>query len=241
MSWSRRKKAAGVEVGLFGIDLGDFAKGDRGFPNIPDYREWWRGRADEAFRLAERLDTRLVNVIAGNIDPRYSRQEMMDCLYENLAWAIPRAREAGTCLIIEPLNHFDSPRYLLEQTGEVVEVIEHFNSPDLQLQLDLYHVQRSHGNVVQEIQKYFPHIRHIQVADSPDRHQPVTGAGSTGSLFWGRAGKRWVTPDMWASRTSRCRIRWTHWHGCRATSGGRAGRMSGVVVTGSSHTNLSPG
>lgn len=169
------KQAAGVQVGLFGIDLGDFAKGDRSFPNIPEYREWWRGRAEEAFRMAERLETRQINVVVGNKDPRYTRREMIDCLYENLEWAIPRAREAGVCLVIEPLNRFDSPRYLMEQTSEVVEVIEHFNSPALQLQLDLYHVQRSQGNVVRVMQEYFPHIRHIQIADSPDRHQPGTG------------------------------------------------------------------
>lgn len=171
----RAKQAAGVEVALFGIDIGDFANGERGFLNIPDRRAWWRERATAAMVLAERLQVRRINVLSGNVDARLSHQEMMDCVYENLEWVLPQVRDMGTCLVIEPLNRFDNPNYFFGHTDDAVGLIEKFDTPALKLQLDLYHVQRSEGNVVRVMQSVAPHVAHLQIADSPERHQPGTG------------------------------------------------------------------
>lgn len=179
----RAKQNAGVEVALLGIDLGNLARGERGVMNLPDRRDWWRARAQAALDLAERLDVRRINVLSGNVDARFSRQEMMDCIYENLEWLLPRAQAMGARLVLEPLNHFDNPHYLFKHTQDAVQVIEKFNTPELKLQLDLYHVQRSEGNVARVLQVCAPYLAHLQIADSPDRHQPGTGELNWRYLF----------------------------------------------------------
>lgn len=171
----RAKQESGVNIALFGIDLGDLSRGDRGFLNDPARRDWWRDRALAAIHLAERLDVRRINVLSGNIVPHLTSQQMLDCIYENLEWVIPHARASGATLVLEPLSRFDNPNYFFEHTRDAVRVIEKFNTPELQLQLDLYHVQRSEGNVVRVLQSCAPYIAHLQIADSPDRHQPGTG------------------------------------------------------------------
>lgn len=171
----RAKQEAGVKVALFGIDLGDLTKGDRGFLNDPARRAWWRERALAAIQLAERLDVQRINVLSGNVHPHLTAQQMLDCIYENLEWVLPRVRAIGATLVIEPLNRFDNPNYFFRHTQDAVNLIEKFDTPELKLQLDLYHVQRSEGNVVRVLQSCAPHIAHLQIADSPDRHQPGTG------------------------------------------------------------------
>jgi len=169
------KQQAEVDVALFGIDPGDMPKGDRGFPNDPAKIKWWRERADAAFDLAKKLGTRRMNVLAGNEIEGLTRAQMIDCLCENLTWAIPRADANDVTLVVEPLNRIESPRYILGRTAEALQVIESLHSPRVQLQFDVYHTQRTEGNLVRLLQEHIRQIGHIQIADSPARAQPGTG------------------------------------------------------------------
>ena len=45
----------------------------------------------------------------------------------------------------------------------------------LQYQYDLYHMQRMEGNLIATLREHIGRIGHIQVADSPERHEPGTG------------------------------------------------------------------
>src|SRR5581483_3966258 len=59
---------------------------------------------------------------------------------------------------------------------DALQVITLLNSPpNLKIQFDVYHAQRNEGNLTKLIQMHVTKIRHIQIADSPDRHEPGTG------------------------------------------------------------------
>ena len=165
--------SSGVKVALFNVDSGDVPAGDRGFPNDPAKRGWWREQATIAFDLAGRLGCTRLNVQAGNEVLDLSRAAMLDCLCENLAWALDQTRDIT--FFLEPLNRFEHPRYILGRTSEALEVIERLNHPCVQLQFDVYHTQRTEGNLVKLLQTHIAQIGHVQVADSPSRNQPGTG------------------------------------------------------------------
>jgi hydroxypyruvate isomerase len=167
------RAASGVEVALFNVDSGDVPAGERGFPNDPSKREWWRERAKVAIELAARLGCSRINVQAGNEVAGLSRQAMFDCLSENLQWALEQTQDIT--FFLEPLNRFEHTRYILGRTSDALEIIERVNHPRLKLMIDLYHTQRTEGNLVKLIQTHFARIGHIQVADSPARNQPGTG------------------------------------------------------------------
>ncbi len=170
------QQAAGVHVSLFNIDAGNLTQGDRGFANLPPRKSWWRERTELALELAQRLNAPCIHALAGNNTPAFSRTEQMDCLLENLNWALPRAEAMGVTVLLEPLNRFDSPRYMIQDTDDALQVITLLNSPsNLKIQFDVYHAQRNEGNLTKLIQMHVTKIRHIQIADSPDRHEPGTG------------------------------------------------------------------
>jgi hydroxypyruvate isomerase len=169
----RAKEASGLAVVLFNVDAGDVPAGERGFPNNPVRKEWWRERTLTAFDLADRLGTRLINVLAGNQVVDASRAEMIDCLCENLTWALEQHPEIT--LLLEPLNPLQNQRYLLTSLSEAMQVIDRLNHPRVKLQFDLYHVQRTQGDLVENLRRHLRHIAHIQAADAPGRHQPGTG------------------------------------------------------------------
>ena len=165
--------ASGLAVVLFNVDAGDVSVGERGFPNDPAQKEWWRERTLTAFALADRLGTRLINVLAGNQLVDRSRAEMIDCLCENLTWALEQ--HPDVTLLLEPLNPLQNQRYLLTSLAEAMQVIDRLNHPRVKLQFDLYHVQRTQGDLVENLRRHLRHIAHIQAADAPGRHQPGSG------------------------------------------------------------------
>lgn len=167
------KEASDLTVVLFNVDAGDVPAGERGFPNDPARKAWWRERTLKALDLADRLGTRLINVLAGNQVVDRSRAEMIDCLCENLLWALEQ--HPHITLLLEPLNPLQNQRYLLISLPEAMQVIDRLAHPRVKLQFDLYHVQRTQGDLVENLRQHLPYIAHIQAADAPGRNQPGTG------------------------------------------------------------------
>jgi len=169
------KESASVKVALFNVDAGDMPAGDRGFLSDPTRRDWWRERFGVALELAGRLDCPRLNVLAGNAIAGIDREAQIDCLVDNLCWAIPQSERAGITLLLEALNLLEHPRYLFVHSAEVLAVLERIGSPTAQFQYDAYHMQRMEGNITATLRDCIERVGHIQVADSPDRHEPGTG------------------------------------------------------------------
>ena len=165
--------ASGVHIALFNVDSGDVPAGDRGFANDPSRKDWWRGRTAAALELAGIVGCSRLNIQAGNQIAGLARPATLDCLCENLAWALEQA--PTTTFFLEPLNNFEHKRYILGRTADAIEVIQRVNNPRLKLQFDVYHTQRAEGNLTRLIQEFIAYIGHIQIADSPARNQPGTG------------------------------------------------------------------
>jgi len=93
----------------------------------------------------------------------------------NLAYAAEECAKAGVKPIIEPINHRDIPGFFLNTTDQAAAIIAAIGPEKLGLQFDLYHCQITEGDVVKRVEKHLPLIAHMQVADTPGRHEPGTG------------------------------------------------------------------
>ncbi len=169
------KEVAGVEVVLHNMDAGDMAAGDRGYANDPSRREEWCAAFLKALDLAKRLGCPRLNCLVGNDLGTLPREAQLECLRENLTWAIPLAADARVSLMLEALNAWENPRYLFTRTAEVLAFIEKLGSPWVKYQYDIYHMQRMEGNLIPTIRAHVHQIGHVQIADPPKRHQPGTG------------------------------------------------------------------
>lgn len=169
------KEAAGIEVALFNMDAGDMPAGERGFLSHPNRRDWWRQAFLQALELAQRLGCRRIHTMAGNELPGLSRESQLACAADNLMWALPHLETAGVTATIEALNRFDNPQFLLYRTVHTLELLKQLDTPHVRCQYDIYHMQRMEGNLIATIREHIDDIGHVQVADSPDRHEPGTG------------------------------------------------------------------
>jgi hydroxypyruvate isomerase len=165
----------GLKVVLMNIDAGDLAHGERGFLNDSSRKEWVLARASKAIEFAKQLGCPRLNALVGNSIPVRSLEEQFDQIRENLAWIADLASMAGIEIVVEALNSFESPNYLLTNTRDALALLSEVNRPNLKYQYDMYHMQRMEGNVIATLRAHIGWIGHIQIADAPERHEPGTG------------------------------------------------------------------
>src|SRR5438128_9186870 len=149
--------------------------GRRGFRNAAGRREQFRANVPVALEFARQVGCPQLNALVGNTIPGKSREEQMERVRKNLAWAADQAAAAGLGVVVESLNVFENPHYLLTNTRETLKLLVEVNRPNLKYQYDIYHMQRMEGNLIATLHEHIGRIEHIQVADSPGRHEPGTG------------------------------------------------------------------
>ena len=93
----------------------------------------------------------------------------------NLKKACDRTAKSGLTLVMEPINHRDIPGYFTNTTAQVEAIIEEVGAPHLKLQLDLYHLQVTEGDLQKRTERLFPITAHVQIAGNPDRNEPDIG------------------------------------------------------------------
>jgi hydroxypyruvate isomerase len=164
-----------LEQVLFNLPAGNFAAGERGLASDPARVQDFRDGVARALEIATTLRCPRLNCLAGLRQPDLPLDVQLGTLAENLAFAAEAAQAAGVKLLVEPLNKYDAPGFMLGTTGEVVAMLDRVGHPNLFLQFDVYHCQRVEGNLIETFKLHQARIAHIQIADSPARHQPGTG------------------------------------------------------------------
>lgn len=164
-----------VELVLFNVPVGDAAAGDRGFANDPGRMDEYRASVDLALSVQRTLPATRFNTLVGRQLPDVPVAEQFEAVRENLRYAADATQKQGVTQLVEPLNSLDTPGFLVPTSTRMVSLIEEIGHPNLQLQYDCYHQQRMEGNLVAFFAAHIGQIGHIQIADSPDRHEPGTG------------------------------------------------------------------
>jgi hydroxypyruvate isomerase len=165
----------GMTQALFNLSLGDWNKGERGLACLPGREDDFRRSVEQAVRYAKALSCEKLNCLAGIKPESVSREAAIATLTANLAFAAEHLAKEGILLLLEPINSFDMPGYLINRSSEAMAVLAAVNHPKLKLQYDIYHMQRMEGEIAATLQLLMPAIGHIQIADNPGRHEPGTG------------------------------------------------------------------
>lgn len=178
-----RVEALGLEVILFNLPPGDFARGERGIACLPGREAEFRDGIDLALSYALPLRCKTLNCLAGLLPEAVSRDEAHRTLLANLAMAAERLAANGIQLVIEPINSYDMPRFFVNRSSEALALMEALKPHDVKLQYDVYHMQRMEGELMNTLTRLLPRIGHIQIADNPGRHEPGTGEINFPAVF----------------------------------------------------------
>ena len=160
---------------LHNLPAGDWDAGERGIACHPDRVGEFQDGVGRAIEYATALGCRQLNCLAGIAPAGVDAEKVHATFVANLRFAAARLEEAGIRLLVEPINTFDIPGFHLNRTAQAIALIEEVGSPNLWLQHDVYHMQRMEGELANTIARHLPRIAHMQIADTPGRHEPGTG------------------------------------------------------------------
>lgn len=171
-----RALEAGVQWVLINAPAGDWGQGDRGLASSPARRNEFKRSIEVAVNYAKVLGVRKVHVLAGAVDLSDDRgmRAAWDCYEENLLWLASTMKNEPIDWLIEPINRFDVPGYLLNRQADAHELLIRLNQPNLGVQMDLYHCLRTEGEVLKALDRYLPsgRVKHMQFAGVPNRDEP---------------------------------------------------------------------
>lgn len=160
---------------LHNLPAGDWAAGERGIACHPDRVAEFRDGVGQAIHYATVLRVRQLNCLAGVAPAGVSADQACQTLVENLRFAATALQEAGITLLIEPINTYDIPGFLVSTTAQALALIDEVGADNVLVQYDLYHMQRMQGELIATLQRQLGRIGHVQIADNPGRHEPGTG------------------------------------------------------------------
>ncbi|KAG1683096.1 putative hydroxypyruvate isomerase [Nymphon striatum] len=73
--------------------------------------------------------------------------------------------------LIEPVNEHTIFNYYMNDFKLAEEIVKAVHSPNMRLQLDVFHLQIICGNMTRNIQRLLPLVGHIQVSQAPNRDE----------------------------------------------------------------------
>lgn len=176
-------QAHGLVQVLHNLPGGNWAAGERGNACMPDRIGEFQDGVGTAIDYATALGCKQINCLAGIAPKSLSRVTAEQTLVENLAFAAAEMKKAGIKQLIEPINNYDIPGYLVNTSRQGLDIIRTANSDNLFLQYDIYHMQRMEGELANTIKANLDIIPHMQLADNPSRHEPGTGEINYPYLF----------------------------------------------------------
>ncbi|UQZ88353.1 hydroxypyruvate isomerase [Deltaproteobacteria bacterium Smac51] len=172
-----------LKLALFNLPAGDFAGGERGLAVLKERESDFRQSVFTALEYAEILEAPRMNCLTGlgaadeNDDGKFER------LTDRLGWAADEFAKRGMTLLVEFINNYDMPAFYLNSLDRTVKLIKAVGRGNLKIQYDVYHAQRSGGELLSGMRTNLDLIGHVQIADNPGRHQPGTGEINYPNVF----------------------------------------------------------
>jgi hydroxypyruvate isomerase len=160
---------------LINAPPGDYAAGERGIAALPGREKEFAASFAKALRYAAALRCPRIHVMAGLVPDAERRTEARATFIANLRDACQAARAQGVTVLIESLNPRDVPNYLFSTVSEAHAIREAVGAPNIKAQMDLYHTQLVEGDLATKLERWLPHIGHVQIAGAPGRHEPDVG------------------------------------------------------------------
>ena len=180
---AERLSRHGLVQALFNMPPGNWAAGERGVGALAGREQEFRDGVERALVYAKATNCRLLHAMAGVLPAAGDRSAAERVYIANLQYAAERLAREGITVIIEPINNRDIPGYFLNTTTQAMSLIERVGHPNLELQLDLYHVQIMEGDLAHHIRSLAGHYPHVQIAGNPGRNEPDVGEINYPFLF----------------------------------------------------------
>ena len=167
-----------------GLDLATFVyEPNYSIVDKGDDQPFINGAVDSA-TTARSLDCSRLILTTGNVVPGETFEITRRRVVRRLKKMANVMEGEGVTLLVEPLNDIvDHKGYWLTKTSQAVDIVQEVRSPNIKMLDDLYHMQLTEGNLIDNLTLYAPWIGHFHVAGVPGRNELVGGELDYRSIF----------------------------------------------------------
>ncbi len=170
----------GMRMGVFVVDGDDNWK-----TSLTTGKQEFKDRFIAACKLsveaAKRCNAKWLTVVPGF----YERKLPYGNQFANVIDAMRAGAEIfephGLIMVLETLS--DTPELFLQQTHETYAVCKAVKSPSCKILYDIYHMQRTEGDLIKNMDRCWDEIAYVQIGDNPGRKEPTTGEINYKNLF----------------------------------------------------------
>jgi hydroxypyruvate isomerase len=172
-----------IKITLFNFPSGDFSEGGPGIASMPEREAHFRAAVAEAKMYVEALNPFAINLLSGCPPSHIDSNDSKKIFINNLRYAADRFQGTNCQILVEPINHFDRPNFLINTTIEAIDILQKSKVNNVKVLFDTYHMYRMREDILKSIKINFNYIGHIQLADCPGRNQPGTGEINFKKIF----------------------------------------------------------
>lgn len=169
-----------MRMGVFVVDGGDNWKTSLA-TGKKEFKDKFIETCKKSVEAAKRCNAKWLTVVPGF----YERNLPYGNQFANIIDAMRAGAEIfephGLIMVLETLS--DTPELFLQKTNETYAVCKAVQSPACKILYDIYHMQRTEGNLIKTIDRCWDEIAYIQIGDNPGRKEPTTGEINYKNLF----------------------------------------------------------
>lgn len=180
-------RAAGVEVVLINVGMGDYLTGGVGLSGVPGREAAFIEEMDNALEAARVMGAKFVHLGPSRIPEGVAREACLETYCTNLdaAIALLARRQSKAELLLEPMNRLEAPTALINDIDDGAALLRSRYKGRIGLQFDIYHVAMNGCDVLDRYRAHQDIVRHVQFSDSPGRQEPGAGTLNFDDLFVG--------------------------------------------------------
>jgi hydroxypyruvate isomerase len=182
-SWSPAQRAAiMVKMRSLGVVFDAMSGVKAGFA-VPEQTEAFRTQFTEQMRAAKELECPKIILLSGKRIDGLGAGVQRQASIDTLKWAAEKAAKEQIDIVIEPIDLLENPTIYLASVTDGFEIARAVDCPNVKVLYDVYHEQRSFGNLIEKLEKNIDWVGLVHIADVPGRHEPGTGEIDYGSIY----------------------------------------------------------
>lgn len=170
----------GMRMGVFVVDGGDNWKTSL-TTGKKEFKDKFIATCHRSVEAAKRCNAKWVTVVPGFYERKLPYGIQMANVVDAMRAGAEIFEPHGLIMVLETLS--DTPELFLQQTHETYNVCKAVNSPSCKILFDIYHMQRTEGNLMINIDRCWEEIAYLQIGDNPGRNEPGTGEINYKNLF----------------------------------------------------------
>ncbi len=170
----------GMRMGVFVVDGGDNWKTSL-TTGKKEFKDHFIATCKLSVEAAKRCNAKWLTVVPGFYERRLPYGVQMANVVDAMRAGAEIFEPHQLIMVLETLS--DTPELFLQQTHETYNVCKAVNSPSCKILYDIYHMQKTEGNLIVNIDRCWDEIAYIQIGDNPGRKEPTTGEINYKNLF----------------------------------------------------------